>query len=161
MVSQWPPKLPKWSNLVQFDFQQKHPGPAKDSPLQRESSTKCAHRIAHGGWLRIDGYPSKLQPSWKHRKTAKNIGKRLKWEEVKAKITRIHPSLDRSSQSTTKAQTRAPPDIIDSLNMNMIAIYIIFYTYGHQKPKPWLTMSTSSASLARSLRNSNWSLLYT
>ena len=55
---------------------------------------------------------------------------------VKAKITRIHPSLDRSSQSTTKAQTRAPPDIIDSLNMNMIAIYIIFYTYGHQKPKP-------------------------
>ena len=77
MVSQRPPKLPKWSNLAQFDFQQKHPGPAKDSPLQRESSTKCAHRIAHGGWLRIDGYPSKLQPSWKHRKTAEYIGKHL------------------------------------------------------------------------------------
>ena len=54
---------------------------------------------------------------------------------VKAKITRIHPSLDRSSQSTTRAQTRAPPDINDALNMNMIAIRIIFYTYGHQKPK--------------------------
>ena len=51
---------------------------------------------------------------------------------VKAKITRIHPSLDRSSQSTTKEQTRAPPDINDALNMNMIAIRIIFYTYGHQ-----------------------------
>ena len=45
-----------WSNLVQFDFQQKHPDPAKDSPLHRGSSTKCAYR----GWLCIAqrcGYP--------------------------------------------------------------------------------------------------------
>ena len=33
-----------WSNLVQFDFQQKHPGLFKDSPLHRESSTKRLHR---------------------------------------------------------------------------------------------------------------------
>ena len=50
MVSQWLPVLPQWSNLVQFDFQQKHPGPARDSPLNRESSTKCPHR----GWLYIE-----------------------------------------------------------------------------------------------------------
>ena len=35
-----------WSNLVQFDFQPKHPNPAT---LHRGSSTKCAHR----GWLCI------------------------------------------------------------------------------------------------------------
>ena len=46
-----------WSNLVQFDFQlclQKHPGPAKDSPLHRESSMKWLHRgclCLHRGWL--------------------------------------------------------------------------------------------------------------
>ena len=56
MVSQLPPVVPTWSNLVQFDFQQKHPDPAKDSPLHRGSSTKCAYR----GWLCIAqrcGYP--------------------------------------------------------------------------------------------------------
>ena len=48
-----------WSNLVQFDFQlclQKHPGPAKDSPLHRESSMKRLHRgwlCLHRGWLCI------------------------------------------------------------------------------------------------------------
>ena len=48
--------FPTRSNLVQFDFQQKHPDPAKDSPLHRGSSTKCAYR----GWLCIAqrcGYP--------------------------------------------------------------------------------------------------------
>ena len=46
-----------WLNLVQFDFQlclQKHPGPAKDSPLHRESSMKWLHRgclCLHRGWL--------------------------------------------------------------------------------------------------------------
>ena len=56
MVSQLPPVVPTCSNLVQFDFQQKHPDPAKDSPLHRGSSTKCAYR----GWLCIAqrcGYP--------------------------------------------------------------------------------------------------------
>ena len=53
-----------WSNLVQFDFQQKHPGLFKDSPLHRESSTKRLHRggkmlrhrgclCLHRGWLCI------------------------------------------------------------------------------------------------------------
>ena len=72
LVSQWSPVLPKWWNLVQFDFQQKHPGPAKDSPLHRGSSTKCAHR----GWLCIaqgGGYPWKLQPCWEHLKKSKII----------------------------------------------------------------------------------------
>ena len=49
MVSQWSPVLPTWSNLVQFDFHQKHPGPAKDSPLHRESNTKSPHK----GWFCI------------------------------------------------------------------------------------------------------------
>ena len=44
MVSKWP-----WSHLVQIHFQRKQPGPAKDYPPHRESSTKCAHR----GWLCI------------------------------------------------------------------------------------------------------------
>ena len=54
---------------------------------------------------------------------------------VKVKITRIHPSLDPSSQSTTKAQTRAPPDINDA------AIRIIFFinivTKKHIVDLPW------------------------
>ena len=60
---------------------------------------------------------------------------------AKIKITRIHPSLDPSSQSTTKAQTRAPPDINDALNMNMIAIRIFFFinivTKNHNVDLPW------------------------
>ena len=62
MVSQWR------SNLVQFD-----------SPLHRESSTKCPRR----GWLCIaKGVVIwKLQPSWEHRKTAENIGKQQRTSE--------------------------------------------------------------------------------
>ena len=65
-----------WSNLVQFDFQQKHPGLFKDSPLHRESSTKRLHRgwqnaapqgvfmLAQGVVMHRTGgsYPSKIQP---------------------------------------------------------------------------------------------------
>ena len=68
-----------WLNLVQFDFQlclQKHPGPAKDSPLHRESSTKRLHRgwqnaapqgvfmLAQGVVMHRTGgsYASKIQP---------------------------------------------------------------------------------------------------
>ena len=57
MVSQWPPVLPEWLNLVQFGFQQKHPVPARDSPLRRESSTKCAHGVVMhhtGGFQQSD-----------------------------------------------------------------------------------------------------------
>ena len=47
------PSTPYVVELVQFDFQQRHPGPAKESPLvyrvNREGSTKCPHR----GWLCI------------------------------------------------------------------------------------------------------------
>ena len=78
MVSQWPSVLPKWSNLVQFDFQQKHPGPAKDSPLHTESSTKCPHQ----GWLCI-----KVTTQLKHWKTAENIGKNLKSSDIILKTT--------------------------------------------------------------------------
>ena len=63
-------------NLVQFDFQQKHPGLFKDSPLHRESSTKRLHRgwqnaapqgvfmLAQGVVMHRTGgsYPSKIQP---------------------------------------------------------------------------------------------------
>ena len=83
MVSQLPPVVPTWSNLVQFDFQQKHPDPAKDSPLHRGSSTKCAYRgwlmVMHRTevWLSIKVITQlKIsQNSWEHRKTAENIGK--------------------------------------------------------------------------------------
>ena len=84
MVSQLPPVVPTWSNLVQFDFQQKHPDPAKDSPLHRGSSTKCAlvmHRTEV--WLSIKDITQlkTSQNSWEHRKTAENIGKQLRTSE--------------------------------------------------------------------------------
>ena len=72
MVSQWPPVLP-WSNLVQIDFQRKHPGPAKDFPPHREGSTKCAYR----GWLRI----AQGVTIYQSYNPAKNIGKQLRISE--------------------------------------------------------------------------------
>ena len=80
MVSQWPPVLPKWSILVQFDFQQKHAGPAKDSPLNRESSTKCLQ--PHRGWLCI-----KVTTQLKTSDTAENIGKHLKSSDIILRTT--------------------------------------------------------------------------
>ena len=79
MVSQLPPVVPTWSNLVQFDFQQKHSDPVKDSPLHRESSTKCAHRR----WLciaQVVVIHQSYNPA-QHRKTAENMGKQLRTSE--------------------------------------------------------------------------------
>ena len=73
LVSQWSPVLPKWWNLVQFDFQQKHPDPAKDTPLHRRSSAKCAHR----GWLCI-AQGVVIHQSYNR---AENIGKHLRTSE--------------------------------------------------------------------------------
>ena len=67
MVSQWPPVLPEWSNLVQFDFRPKHPVPARDSPLRRESSTKCAHGVVMhhtGGFQQSDQKAARWWWGW-------------------------------------------------------------------------------------------------
>ena len=64
---------------------------------------------------------------WKGRMETMHFMMTLKRDVAKVKITRIHLSLDPSSQSTTTAQTRAPPDINDALNVNMTAIRIILF----------------------------------
>ena len=71
MVSQWPPAVPTWSNLVQFNFQQKHPDPAWNSTLYRGNSTKSAHM----GWLsiKVPIQLKTLENSWEHWKTSKII----------------------------------------------------------------------------------------
>ena len=78
MVFQWPPVLPKLSNLVQYDFLQKHPDlilPKILHYIERAPQNVRKGGASHMGWLsiKVTTQLKTSENSWEHRKTSKII----------------------------------------------------------------------------------------